>query len=915
MKRQTAFQTLGIRARVLLLALLPVGVAVTLLGYNLASSRLDDAEQSLAERGSLIARNLALASEFALFSQNTPLLSDTLRRIAGEADVRWSAVWDRQRHALVSSGEGPDESQTKAIVEALAANRDLPLGYYHAPIRVELADIADFPEEYERNATDTRPAYPAQLLGYAVIAADRSGIDARRSAIVRNTSLITLAGLAGSILLALFTGNSITAPVMRLLGTVHELQSGNLSARIDVRAGGEIGHLEHGINQMAETLEQSQQTLRLRIEEATQALRDTVDELEVRNLELEQAREVALLAGQERTEFLARMSHEIRTPLNAVVGFTRLLQTDTASPANEEHIGTIQRAAEQLLHVINDILQFIRLDAGADQLEHLQFNIADVLEDAVAMLVPIAEEKGLELILLLHGDLPETAWGDPSRLSQVLVNLLNNAIKFTSQGQVMIEAEHGLDRNDNGRVVISVKDTGIGLDPEQQSRVFDAFTQSDSSITRRFGGTGLGLSIARRLIELMGGEIGVESSKGQGSRFWIDLPCIDCSAPASVEGTGPLAGKRMLIYDANPFVRRSLRSVMTAWGIQVFNTGDWERALGLLRQHKGHEGFSALIIGLAPAEQRAAQVERYVLGLRRDHSGLVVLLTGSEKWTPPDSVSAMPPLDSATKPIRRRTLRRLLFDHLAGPRRHVEGPADMTREHRLPGMQVLVAEDNALNRSLLRHLLEQQGAMVDEAVTGKAAVSAAEHGGYDVILMDLHMPELDGAEAASRIRTALGEKSPPILALTADVFGRSEIAGAEDCFDDWLLKPIDPLVLVGRLAGLHPQGTRHIQHPIAAQTGSPRIPVDLQRRYADEIRRLLGEIYSATQSGDRSLLQDTLHNLKGIIGLLGYPELQPLVEQLDADLFEVGSEVPIGQLTQFEERIRRALQDALPNVD
>ena len=217
MRRRSVFQSLGIRARVLLAALLPVGIAVALLGYNLASSRLDDAEQSLAERGSLIARNLALASEFALFSQNMPLVNEALRRIAAEPDVRWSAVWDAQRQFLVGSAEAPEQRRIDEIIAALATGRDLSSGYYRAPIHVERFALTDYPEEYDSNGPDGGTRGAAQLLGYALIETDRSRIDARRTAIMRNTMLITLTGLIAGLLFALLTSNSITRPILSLI--------------------------------------------------------------------------------------------------------------------------------------------------------------------------------------------------------------------------------------------------------------------------------------------------------------------------------------------------------------------------------------------------------------------------------------------------------------------------------------------------------------------------------------------------------------------------------------------------------------------------------------------------------------------------------------------------------------------------
>jgi len=896
MKVQGLFQSLGIRARVLVLAVLPVASVVALLGYNLASSRLEDAERNLAERGELIARNLALASEFALFSQNMPLVDDTLQRVAKEPDVRWSAVWDAQREAMISRGEGPSEAGVRVLLEAMERGQGLPPGYHFVPISVELVALTDFSEEY-----GTPPESPGersgQHLGYAIVEIAPDQILKRRAAIVRNSTLVTLSGLVVSVLLALLIGNSITDPVLALLSAVRALQAGNLGARVRVRAGGEIGSLEQGVNRMAEALQKSQETLQQRVEESTQALRRTVAELEARNRELDQAREVAQRAGQERTEFLARMSHEIRTPLNAVVGFTKLLDPQDGGPSNVEHVRTIQRAAEQLLHVINDILQFIRLDAGADRLEWLPFDLADVLEDVVAMLGPMANEKGLELVLLLHGDLPQSLEGDAARLSQVVVNLVNNAIKFTAEGQVAIEASRRCDDAGAEQIEIVVKDSGIGLDAAEQERLFSAFTQGDSSITRRFGGTGLGLAIARRLVELMGGRIGAEGSKGEGARFWVRLPCRGCSPPAPIELGGPLAGQRVLVYDVNPLTRRSLRSMLAAWDVEVFNTGRWRQVLELLASSE--PAFDTVIVGLSSKERQPDCVERYLTQLRAHHPGLVLLLTGSENWEPSEALRAAPRLAWATKPLRRATLRRLLSDRPTGDK---APPIAAERPRRLLGMQVLVAEDNAFNRQLLRHVLEEEGASLDEAVSGSAAVAAAVRGGYDVILMDLHMPEIDGAEAACLIRSSLGSGAPPILALTADVFGRSDPKRAEAGFDDWLLKPIDPELLVDRLVGLWQRDrAAAVEGPVAPA----RLPPELCRRFRREIADLGVQLRAALDDPDPSKAAAPLHDLKGIAGLFGDPRQTELVERLCSEFFSADRQTLLGLLDALQQCTER----------
>ncbi|MDH5502098.1 MAG: ATP-binding protein, partial [Gammaproteobacteria bacterium] len=778
----------GIRARVLILAILPVASVVVLMGYNMASSRLEDAERDLTERASIIVHNLALASEFALFSRNMQLVSDTLQWVSDQPDVKWSVVWDVQRRILVSRGVEPDGLGKEEIVERVQSGVALPPGFHVAPIRVELIPVTDFQEEFSTLGSETGKA-ASDVLGWAVIEVSDRNLAARRSAIIKDSMLIMVVSIAGSVLLAMLIGNSITEPLMRLLGAVREFRSGNLAARVHARAGGEIGSLEEGLNAMAEALEKGQDVLKLRVHDATSALRQTVAELEVKNAELEQAREIALRAGRERTEFLARMSHEIRTPLNAVVGFSKLLNAPGAPLAKEESLRTIQSAAGQLLHVINDILQFIRLDAEADQLESLPFDIVELLEDTTSMLGPMASEKGLELVLLLHNDLPKRMLGDAARLSQVVVNLVNNAIKFTASGQVVVEAARTVSADGGERLEIVVSDTGIGIAAEEQERIFAAFSQSDSSITRRFGGTGLGLSIAKRLIELMHGNIRVESAKGKGSRFYLDLPCDGCTNPESVDSNGQLSGKRCVVYDLNPFTRRSLRSTLVAFGMQVFNSGRWDQVMQIVGDADAGGSLDAVIIGISPAEQRAGDIERYVDELSRFHHGFVLLLSGMEQWIPPISVREAGPIAWATKPIRRRALLQLLSEPQGVEEAGAQKTAKPPVQRRLVGMQILAAEDNAFNRQLLRHVLEEQGAIVDEAVTGRAAIGAARRGGYHAILMDLHMPEIDGVGAARQIREYLGSETPPIIALTADVFGRTGVADVEKAFDDWLLKP------------------------------------------------------------------------------------------------------------------------------
>lgn len=915
MSRQGMLSGLGVRGRVLFLAVVPVVFVALLLGYTLVTSRLDDARRDLEERGQVIARNLALASEFALFSRNLDLLGDLLERTTAERAVTWAAIWDDQQQVLISRGHTKLEAEQTVVT--LAQGKRPSATFFHADIGGALTPVTDFSEEFQ----DLEPAtggHGQRLLGWAMVELAPAPVLKREATIIRSSLLITLAGLILTLVLGVAIGNGITEPLSRLIDTVRRLRAGDLSARVKVLSGGEIGSLEDGVNQMAASLEQVQQTLQDRVESATTALRDTVAELEGKNAELEAARQAALKAGQERTEFLARMSHEIRTPLNAVVGFTKLLQNRGAGRDNAEHIRTIQGAADQLLHVINDILQFIRLDAGADELEVIPFKLGDTLEDTVAMLSPMANAKGLELVLLLHSDLPETLWGDPSRIAQVVVNLVNNAIKFTEHGHVVVETSCIEPAHGKPGVMISVSDTGVGLSAQHQVRIFEAFAQADSSVTRRYGGTGLGLSIARRLVNLMGGEMGVDSHPGAGARFWFRLPCHDHSPPVPIRSDNPLSGHKVLIYDANPWVRRSLRNVLFGWAMDVFQIGQADQIGTKLQAAATHDApFSLLVLGLTPAEREDKALLPLIAGLRECYPGPILLLTASETWRPPPALARQNAIVWAGKPIRRVALQRVLHLLLG-----VQGAdAASTQRHAKPsllqGIRVLAAEDNPFNRELLRYLLLERGAMVDEVVDGEEAVTAALSKRYDLILMDVHMPRLDGLEAARRIRAELGTDTPPIVALTADVFRRSAHTDTASPFDDWVLKPIDPERIAELLSlwSHRPSAAASaMQRPateaappgsqdVAAAAPPQQLPAALVRRYRDELERLHLDASTALAKHDLARLATVAHDLKGMTGTFADQVLVRLARDLETQARAGDTRQCTSTLQHLRERI------------
>ena len=876
--------TLALHHRILLMIVAPTVLISLLLGSYFTQVRTQDVQHFLEQQASNIAEPLALASSDALAQGNDALLRQLLdvSHRKNSPLVKSLAIFDPQHQLLFTSNYHPQ-------IQALSRSSTQPAMQFTELEPQDQWLIIRSPI-WQETGYSSQP----QLLGYLAVQLQRDSLRLARNASLLASLLAVFAALLLSTLLGWLTSRRISLPIEQLL---QRLQQAPMRLPTSVEPSrNELEQLSAGIDGLLRCCQELQEDMQQQVEQATADLQQSMEQLEVQSIELELSRRKALEENRQKTEFLAKMSHELRTPLNGVLGFTRQLLKTQLSASQFDYLQTIQKSANSLLVLVNDVLDFARLEEGRMPLNPQPVSLRELLDDATELLAAQAFEKQLELALIVDPSCPDDLVLDATRLTQVLVNIAGNAIKFTERGSVVIRVRASILSEQQLGLHISVQDTGIGLTEEQQQQVLRGSNQQKTS-SGKGSGAGLGLMISQKLVLAMAGHIGVESQPGKGATFWFTLECK--RHPTTVAEPLPLElldGKRLLYFEPQQYSREACSNLLLSWGLDVTLCATQAQ----LRQALAHQQhYDLALLGRTLSLHQLQQIQELAQRVRAqaDHC---VLLVNTLSPHLREAIQLSGADACLSKPVHHRKLAMVL----AQPYAHHEQQPAIALKPTKANLKVLVVDDNEANLKLIHTLLAELVLHVDTAVHGAEAWQKATLHLYDIIFMDINMPVMDGVEACQKIQQSSLNEQTPIIAVTAHAIAgeRERLLGLG--FADFLSKPLDEHMLQLTLQEHVPQTkvlaagssnarqelviphSHYIDWSLSLQRagGKAELALEMLQMLCSSLPESFQHIQQSWQAGDAEQLLHHVHKLHGATCYSGVPQLKQLTEQLETQL-------------------------------
>ena len=763
---------------VILLTILPT----TVIGFSIAAyfsyNRYIELDHFLNVRSQSIIEPLAIASV-------APIINN-----------------DRtQLRQLINFAHRSQSSIVKSIVVFTKENQIFVTSAYHEFTNtMRVPEIENIPSTTTMEALDDYLIFRTPIIienevfntmnnrqgnvGYIAMQIDRNKIKFDQQTQILYACLIVFFGTLISGFFAIRLIKKVIIPVNSMLKTVNRIHEGKLGSRVSGQLIGELHFLKNGINAMAQSLGDYQDEMQRSIDQATIDLRESLEQFEIQNVELDISKRKAQEANRVKSEFLANMSHELRTPLNGVIGFTRQVLKTPLSETQRDYLQTIERSANNLLAIINDILDFSKLDAGKMRIEKIPFSMRESVEETLTLLAPSAHKKNIDFSLRIAQLLPDSFIGDAMRIKQIIINLASNAIKFTEKGSVSIDIDSEFIDSFSALVKVTVNDTGVGINKEQQKSIFEAFGQADKSVTRLYGGTGLGLVISQRLAKEMQGSIGFSSNTNQGSSFWFTFKCEINPLPLiSMTNTNKLSGKRILYFEQHSHSRVATSEIMENWDMLVHQVTSLKQLEKALKQ-KTHYDFALISHDVSPS---ALNDLKNLIGAIKLKIPAIHLAVNSNSPNLQEALIASGALSCSSKPITPTRLSKVLIPQ-------VENNKVLANEKIIP-VKVLAVDDNEANLKLIKALLLEQVSEVSTAANGQEAVNLCQNEKFALIYMDIQMPIMDGVTALSVIKNSTLNDDTPIIAVTAHALSGEKEKLLQQGFNSYMTKPINETML------------------------------------------------------------------------------------------------------------------------
>jgi two-component system sensor histidine kinase BarA len=870
----------SLRARMMILILAPTLLIGLLLSTFFVVHRYNELQEQLVDAGASIIEPLAVASEYGMTfrsRESVRQLVSLLHRRHSDI-VRSITVFDAQNNLFVTSNYHHNFTQLQ-LPKGVPIPTDLMLTRRGDSLILRTPILAEsqYPDQ-----TASSDLQQDNRLGYVAIELDLQSVRLQQYKEVFVSTLLLLLCMCIAILFAYRLMRDVTGPIRNMVNTVDRIRRGQLDSRVEGFMLGELHMLKNGINSMAMSLTAYHEEMQQNIDQATSDLRETLEQMEIQNVELDLAKKRAQEAARIKSEFLANMSHELRTPLNGVIGFTRQMLKTEMSVTQTDYLQTIERSANNLLTIINDVLDFSKLEAGKLVLEHIPFSLRETLDEVIVLLAPSAHEKGLELTLDVHNDVPEQVIGDSLRLQQIITNLLGNAIKFTETGNIDIRVELRGQQERQMELEVQIHDTGIGISERQQSQLFQAFRQADASISRRHGGTGLGLVITQKLVKEMGGDICFHSQLNRGSTFWFHITLDLHEGMLSLPSNLPdLQGKTLGYIEANPMAAQATLNMLSVTHLVITHSP----TLAQLPK----KDYDFLLVGVPiPFRENMAQHESKLLAALKI-ADRVILALPCQSQINAEQLKQQGAAGCLIKPITSNRLFPLL--RMETPLRLATVP-----EHKRLPLTVMAVDDNPANLKLIGTLLAEQVEKTLLCESGEEALLLARDNVLDLILMDIQMPNIDGIRTSELIRQLPHHNSTPIVAVTAHAVSGEREHLLQAGMDDYLAKPIDEAMLTRVLARYYsgePEPEMAVNQPLLSldwplalrqAANKPDLAHDLLQMLLDFLPQVSERVQAILDGTPDDGILDLIHKLHGSCSYSGVPRLKQLCFYLEQQL-------------------------------